>query len=304
MMSNNPWVPLVSIVITCYNYAQYLSGCIESVLAQTYKNYEVVVVDDGSTDNTFEIAQPYCRKFAVRYVRQENEGQASAKNRGIKESKGEFIAFLDADDQWEPDKLSKQIPLFAIQEVGVVYSRFVYIDNEGKSLPMEDPGKFLEPRRGKVTASLIYDNFIPFSSVIVRRVSFEASGVFDESLNMGIDWDLWLRLSTRHQFDFCEEPFLLYRIGHSNQMSKNLPERIRCADRIIAKFQARFPGVLPRAVMEDAAYYSYCLRGYTLRKYGLRYPFKYYLKAIFLYPLRKKAYLGLLMTPLRALLGR
>ena len=121
---------------------------------------------------------------------------------------------------------------------------------------------------------------------------------------MGIDWDLWLRISTQKQFDFCDASLLLYRVGHSGQMSKNLLERIRCADRIVAKFKKDFPDALPHAVMKDAAYSSCCSRGYVLRHYGFYYPLKYYLQAITLFPLRKSAYIGLLKAPVRALMGR
>jgi glycosyltransferase involved in cell wall biosynthesis len=296
--------PQVSVVVTCYNYGKFVAESLESLQKQTFSDFEVIIVDDGSTDNSAEQICPYLKDCRFRYIKQKNGGQANAKNRGIKESTAEFIAFLDADDLWEPEKLEKQTPLFARQEMGVVYSRAASIDPEGRPLPMHTLGQYLQPRRSKVTEYLIYDNFVPFSSAIVRKDCFNTFGVFDESLAMGIDWDLWLRFSTKYQFDYCEEPYLLYRVGHSGQMSKNLLERFRCADRIVAKFKADFPDAVTSTVMQDTAYYSCCLRGYALRQYGLQYPLKYYWKAISLFPFRKKAYLGLLKAPIRALFGR
>ena len=296
--------PQVSVVVTCYNYGKFVAECLETLQKQTFSDFEVIVVDDGSTDKSAEQIYPYLKDRRFRYIKQKNGGQANAKNRGIKESKAELIAFLDADDQWKLEKLAKQIPLFARQEVGVVYSRASHIDTEGKPLPMSSPGQYLHPRRGKLTEYLIYDNFVPFSSVIVRKHCFDAFGIFNESLAMGIDWDLWLRFSTKVHFDYIDKKLLLYRVGHSGQMSENLLERIRCADRIVAKFLIEFPEMLSDTVVNDATYYSYCLRGYVLRNYGIAYPLKYYGKAILLFPLRKKAYLGLVKTMIKTLIGR
>jgi glycosyltransferase involved in cell wall biosynthesis len=296
--------PQVSIVVTCYNYGQFVAECLHSIQNQSFNDFEVIVIDDGSTDNSAEQISPFLQDRRFRYVKQRNGGQANAKNRGINEAKAELIAFLDADDKWAVGKLDKQIQLLDPKEVGVVYSRESLIDTEGVPLPMVPPGKYLQPRRGKVLEYFIYDNFVPFSSVIVRKDCFDSFGTFDESLAMGIDWDLWLRISTKFQFDYCEEPFLFYRVGHSGQMSRNLLERIDCAGRIITKFKRDFPDAVSSELMKDASYYSFCLRAYVLRHYGLQYSLKYYWQAISLFPLRKRAYIGLLKAPLLAILGR
>jgi glycosyltransferase involved in cell wall biosynthesis len=115
--------PQISAVVACYNYGQYLDGCLRSIIDQTYCDWEVVVVDDGSTDDTPQVMERFAGVPNLRYVRRENGGNAIAKNTGIRESHGEFIAFLDADDLWEREKLAKQIRLFDNPRVGVVYSR-------------------------------------------------------------------------------------------------------------------------------------------------------------------------------------
>lgn len=296
--------PQVSIVVTCYNYGKYVAGCLASLQEQTFQNFEVIVVDDGSTDDSEEQVRSFLDDPRFRYIKQDNGGQANAKNRGIKESSGELVAFLDADDQWDSTKLEQQVPLFFEANIGVVYSRTAYINTQGELQQTDPEGQYILPRKGCVTKYLIYDNFVPFSSAVVRRDYFEKFGMFDESLAMGIDWDLWLRFSTKVHFDYIDKKLLLYRVGHSDQMSKNLLERFLCADRIVAKFFVEFPKVLPDTVVNDATYYSYCLRGYVLRNYGIAYPLKYYGQAILLFPLRKKAYLGLVKTMIKTLIGR
>lgn len=299
----NDMAPKVSIIVTCYNYGKYVAGCLESVKKQSFQDYEVIIVDDGSIDDSEQKIRPFLSDSRFMYVKQRNGGQANAKNRGIKESVGEFIAFLDADDMWVADKLEKQMVLFADSQVGVVYSRVENIDENGVLLSMEEGGEFLTLRSGKVTSYLFYDNFVPFSSTVIRRICFEIFGGFDESLAMGIDWDLWLRFSTEFKFDYVDEPFLLYRVGHSGQMSKNLPERIRCADRIIEKFLVTYPDEVSIDLQKDARYYSCCVRGNALRQFGFAYSIKYFGQGIVLFPLRREAYLGLIKAVLKLFVG-
>ena len=288
--------PKVSVIVTCYNYGDYVSKCLKSIELQTFKDFEVVVVDDGSTDNSKSEIKKFLKDKRFRYIWQKNSGQANAKNNGIKNSHGDFIAFLDADDFWEIDKLEKQLELFSSKDIGVVYSLSKYIDCFGKNVKLEIASNYLKPQRGMVTNKLIMDNFVPFSSSVIRRECIDKFGLFDESLLMGIDWDLWLRISTFYKFDYCKEPLLLYRIGHSGQMSKNLLERIECADKIYKKFINTFPDYVSKSQLRNALYYSYCSRGYALRKYGIKYILKNYIKAIQISPFRIEAFIKLIKT--------
>ena len=288
--------PTVSIVVTCYNYGEYVAGCLRSIQQQNFTDFEVIVVDDGSTDNSAEKIKPFLEDNRFIYIKQNNCGQAKAKNVGINKSRGSYIAFLDADDLWEKYKLSKQIKLFSSIDIGVVFSKARYIDAEGKNIDYKLSSEYLKPRRGRVTDYLLMDNFVPFSSSIIRRQCLNRYGLFDESLSMGIDWDLWLRISNSYQFEYCDEPLLFYRIGHSGQMSKNILERIKCADKIYNKFLRNFSANVSKKKIHDALYYSYCSRGYILRIYSNKYIFKYYLKAIKLYPLKRYAYIKLIKT--------
>jgi glycosyltransferase involved in cell wall biosynthesis len=223
--------PRVSVVITAYNYGLFLPEAIESVLGQTFKDFQVVVVDDGSTDNTSEAILPYLSNPCLRYIRKENGGQASAKNRGIAESKGEFIAFLDADDVWFRTKLEEQIPLFSDPNIGVVYSKRVLMDPHGNERPFQHPTL----HRGYVLDQMFINNFVCFSSAILRRECFEKVGKFDESLPMAIDYDLWLRIAMHYHFDYVNEPLVKYRLGHGH-MSENKDKRFECAWRVMNRF--------------------------------------------------------------------
>lgn len=294
--------PMVSVVITCYNYGAYVFFCLESVFAQTFMDYEIILVDDGSTDDSAQQIEPFLQDTRLRYIRQKNGGQANAKNRGIKESKGAFIAFLDADDLWREDKLEKQLPLFENEKVGVVYSRQRFIDHEGEDAGYPPFRKTLLPKTGKVTAELFMDNFVPFSSSVVRKKCFENFGSFDESIAMGIDWDLWLRLSTGWQFEYVDEHLLLYRIGHPGQMSKNATKRHECSDRIMAKFRKNYPEEVSPPLLKEAMAFTYCNRGIYFSPYDLSLSCKYYLQALQLKPFQKTAYVGILKNCLKSLL--
>ena len=197
--------PAVSIVITAYNYAQYLPLAIRSILNQTCNDYEVIIINDGSTDNTDEVVEEFLANQRVQYIKQKNFGQAAAKNRGIRNSTGEFIAFLDADDLWRKDKIEKQIVLVKNPHIGVVYSKMRIMNSEGEIKDVQPGRGVFSPQSGKVTDALLVDNFLPFSSVIVRKECLNKIGAFNESYQMGIDWDLWLRISLAYEFAFVDD---------------------------------------------------------------------------------------------------
>ena len=232
MMDTKKITPRVSVVIPCYNYGCYLPLALDSVLGQTWQDIEVIVIDDGSADNTPDVIKPYLTDSRVRYFRQKNSGVSAAKNSGIAESRGEFIAFLDADDLWFANKISAQLPLFAAPEVGVVYSRRKWIDPQGN----ERPGNERILRRGFILDYLFLDNFVCFSSSEVRRKLLEKVGGFDESLPVGEDFDFWLRLAAHCKFDFVDEALVKYRTGHAN-LTKNSWRIYECAQKIRSKSQ-------------------------------------------------------------------
>ncbi len=224
--------PLVSVVIATYNMGQYLPQAVDSILQQTWKNLEVIVVDDGSTDNTPDVMLNYSNDSRVNFIRNENQGQPKAKNCGINNTKGNFIAFCDADDFWEGNKLEIQMPLFANPRVGVVYSEVSFIDEHNRRYSKQDH----EVRHsGKITNQMLIENFVPFGTSVIRRKCIEQDGIFDEEFRMGIDWDLWLRYSLNWEFMYAPEKTYVYRVW-SGQMSNNYRGRYDHAKRILTKF--------------------------------------------------------------------
>lgn len=288
-------LPTVSVIITCYNYGKYLKGCLDSVLNQSFSNFEIIIVNDGSIDNTDEIVENFQSLSNIKYIKQPNKGQAIAKNVGIQNSSGDFIAFLDADDAWEKDKLKKQLPLFEKNNVGVVYSRAMYVNDQGQSIKnLKTTEKYLIPKSGKVTENLFLDNFVPFSSSIIRKDCFKKCGIFDVSLQMGIDWDLWLRISTVYEFDFVDEPLLIYRVGHAGQMSKNLEIRQQCSDKIMSNFLMTHRNHLSMWTIRRAFSFTYSNRGEYYRRIDKKKSNCFFLKSIFQNPGNINSYKGLL----------
>jgi glycosyltransferase involved in cell wall biosynthesis len=290
---------MVSVVVTCYNYGKYLANCLNSVLSQTYTDYEIIVVDDGSTDNTAEVIKVFLTLPNFKYIFQGNAGQAHAKNVGIENSSGEFVAFLDADDAWAPTKIEKQMRCFEDPAVGVVFCRANYLDAEGRMIDYEMTGDYLQPRRGRVTDWLIFDNFVQFSSSVVRAECLERFHGFDESIKMGIDWDLWLGISIRYSFDYVSEPLFYYRMGHAGQMSKNLEERHRCSDFIMGKFLKSYPHAVAPGVLRKARSYTSCGRGDYFRGLDPKRANAYYWDAIKNNPMGIAAYKGVLKNLLK-----
>ena len=277
-MSSPSTNELVSVVVATYNMGHYLPQAVESVLQQEYSQVEAVIVDDGSTDDTPAVMRRWEGNPRVRSHRQSNGGQARAKNQGISLSRGGFVAFLDADDTWLPGKLTRQMPLFQDRPaLGVVYSDFERMDADGAPVP-KGPVRLY---RGRISGPLLIDNFIPFPSAVVRRECLERQGVFDETLGMGIDYDLWLRLSAHYEFDFIPEATVRYRIW-SGQMSKNYRKRYESGIRIMQNFIDRNPDAVDRAVLGRAWAHTYTGRGNSILWHEKDRPaaFRDYLRAL------------------------
>lgn len=256
--------PLISVVIATYNMGQYLPLALDSALRQSYPSLDVIVVDDGSTDDSVEALRPFLDDPRVRYIRQENAGQASAKNRGIGEARGELVAFLDADDVWLPDKIARQIPLFENPSVGVVYCRSTEIDGEGRAVRLLDFPLY----RGQVSGPMLVFNFIGFSTSVVRKACFDEMGGLRNDLGMGIDYDLWLRMSARYHFDFVDAPLVGYRVW-PGQMSKNVERRYQNGIRIMKDFLAANPQAVGMVERRHAWAHTYSGYGDSLRSLGI-----------------------------------
>lgn len=276
--------PLVSVVIATYNMGQYLQQAIDSILQQTWSNLEVIVVDDGSTDNTPEVMQIYTQEQRLVYIRNSNQGQPKAKNCGIKRARGEFIAFCDADDLWEPFKLAVQMPFFSNPAVGIVYSEVSNIDEHNNRYSREPN----ETRyTGKVTNQLLIENFVPFGTAVIRKACIDKNGIFDEQFRMGIDWDLWLRYSLDWEFAYTPERTYIYRVW-SGQMSTNYRGRYDFAIRILNKFVDAHKDKLDRTYLRKAWADMHIRKGVVYAHHEKKFlmPLKHILHGLLLDPLK------------------
>jgi glycosyltransferase involved in cell wall biosynthesis len=202
----------VSVIIPTYNRSELLPRALDSVLNQTYKDLEVLVVDDASTDDTSEVVAAYESDPRVRYLPQEeNQGVSAARNKGLAEARGEFFAFLDSDDEWLPPKLERQIQRFRElpDRVGLIYvgGTMVYEESTERA---QRPA-----HRGEVYDQLLVENFIyPTSGVMIRRNVAHEVGFFDEQIPANEDWDYWLRVARKFEIDSLEDQLVRYFAGH------------------------------------------------------------------------------------------
>ncbi|MBC8492638.1 MAG: glycosyltransferase, partial [Chloroflexi bacterium] len=215
-----PASPRISVVIPVYNGTNYLREAIESVFAQTYTDYEVIIVDDGSTDQTWSLIQSYGSR--VRGIHKENGGISSALNCGIQQARGEYIAWLSHDDLFMPHKLERQIAMLTESpELGGCYSDYFEIDAQGKVV-QEKRMPYYPPER--VIRHLLQYMFINGCTVLMRQSCFEREGLFDENLRYAQDANMWFRLLRRFAFGHIPEFLVKYRI-HPGQGSHKLKGR-------------------------------------------------------------------------------
>lgn len=207
--------PRVSIIIPCYKQAHYLSDALESVLAQTHSNWECIIVNDGSPDDTGEVARGYAsRDPRIRYLEQENRGLAGARNSGLAIATGEYIQFLDADDVILPEKLAAQLAVFSQEpRTSVVYCDFFYFEHTPDNRS-DSPAAFkAKYGNNDIAAKLLGGNFVVVHAALVRRQDIQEAGGFDESLRACEDYDLWLRLAAQGKlFAYLDCALALYRI--------------------------------------------------------------------------------------------
>lgn len=271
--------PRVSVVVPSFNYAHFLPETLDSVLAQTFKSFELIVVDDGSTDNTKEVMKPYLNDPRVRYVYQENRGPSAARNTGIRESRGQLIAFVDPDDLWYPTKLQKQLALMESGEIGLCYCLAEHIDEAGNPLP---DISFPHPP-GATYKDLLYVNWIvgSSSSVLVRKEIFDEAGLFDESMKGLEDLDMWIRILRRHKSAYVNEVLVKLRQHlKSKHASKRFDFEKREAEYLghVQRYVERFPEL--RQYRAEAYHHIYEGLLYTGYVYGRKWEMlKYYLKA-------------------------
>lgn len=234
--------PKVSVVIPAYNVRSYIEAALVSLENQSFQEFEALVVDDGSTDGTAEVVQPFCdRDSRFQLLCKTNGGLSSARNYGIRHARADYIALLDSDDLYEPDKLATHVAeLDSTPEVGVVYSASRAIREDGRPTFIYLSGK---PIKSDPLLALLCKNFIGHgSNAVFRRCIFEEVGEFDETLRSSEDIDFWLRIAATQHWRFHRVPQVLccYRVRPSG-LSFNVAQMQRCNEQVIEAAYQRSP---------------------------------------------------------------
>src|SRR3990170_628175 len=201
-------MPEVSVIIPAYNSAQFIGEALQSVFAQTFKDYEILVVDDGSTDHTRKIISEYGDK--IKYIFQENAGPAKARNRGIIDAVGIYVAFLDADDLWLPTKLEKQVSMFRQDpELAMVFTENSSFNENG--VLHTSVGKRKRLMKGNIPRNIFLRSGVATPTVMVRKEIFNEVGLFEEELYMGEDDNMWVRIAANFKVELIDEPLVKVR---------------------------------------------------------------------------------------------
>jgi len=222
--------PLVSVILPVYNREASIERAVRSVLAQSYRPFELIVVDDGSTDDTRRRLETF--GSAISIVVQAHAGAYAARNAGMRHARGELIAFADSDDAWLPRRLASQVPLMRRAEVGLVFGDTIHVTSAqaGASRTGLTSFRVSPPRRGRVAEQFAWCNFVPTCTVLVRRRCLDEIGGFPESSAISTDYLTWFRIAMRHELDYVGEPLVEYTVhsaGISHDLGRAIEARIQ-----------------------------------------------------------------------------
>jgi len=234
---------IVSVVIPTHNRAHLLGRAVRSVLRQTFTDFELIIVDDASADDTASVIDGFQDK-RIKYTRHgSNLGAPAARNTGISNARGHYIGLLDDDDEWYPEKLEKQVLKFSQvpETVGLIYSGYEVRKSDGRLLHT-----YLPEARGDVHLRLLLGTTLGSPTPLIRKDCFQKVGYFDESLKSCQDWDMWKRISDHYEFDYVPE-ILAIGYRHEKQISSDfasmIPGRTRMVEKHLAEFR-RYPEIL------------------------------------------------------------
>ena len=271
-MLMNEKIPLVSVIIPTFNRGWILKEAIESVRSQTYRNFEFIIVDDGSMDNTRDILEEFKEDIVV--IRQKNKGVSAARNIGVASSRGTLIAFLDSDDLWKPEKLAVQVAFFASNpETQICQTDEIWIRRGNRV----NPKKCHQKPSGMIYVPSLSLCLVSPSAVMMKKDLFESVGGFDENLPACEDYDLWLRIGCRYPVPLIEQKLVIKRGGHDDQLSsfpgldkyrimalkKNLEignltssQYRKTADKLKEKCRVYADGCMKRGKEEEGTYFK------------------------------------------------
>jgi cellulose synthase/poly-beta-1,6-N-acetylglucosamine synthase-like glycosyltransferase len=229
-------MPKVDIIIPAYNAAKYLPSAIESVIAQTFDDWKILLVDDGSTDDTREVISSFADRLGERlqYIYQNNKGLPAARNTAIRNSTAEFLALLDADDVWLPSRLEESVKSFEGRpQCGLSYGMIRYIDVEGKTSEWEDRRQ--KNAEGRIAAQIYMRKVnLPCPTVTFRRLCVAEVGLFDETMRATEDRDMWLRIALKYEVCFIERVIAHYRLSPTS-MSTDLNRMLTAQLKFVEK---------------------------------------------------------------------
>lgn len=223
---------LVSIIMPTFNRKALIFNAIDSVVAQTYSNWELIIVDDGSVDGTAgAIAERYGNESRIKYLYQENQGQASARNNGIAASSGSYIAFLDSDNLWLPERLSEGVAILdESPDVGLCYANVIFIDAEGQELHRNNMQRY----SGHVFDKLLVDNFVSMNTVLVRKKILPSNRPFNELNRLDEDYELWLDMSVNNKYFYIDKCLAEYRV-EGDRVSDSFLTRLKANEKTLKK---------------------------------------------------------------------
>jgi len=218
--------PLVSIIMNCYNGEKYLAESLESILSQTYQNWELIFWDNLSTDNSKKIFEKYKDKRFKYFLAEKHSVLYHARNLAIQKTKGDFIAFLDTDDIWLKDKLSTQIKLFSDENIGLVYGNY-WRYNKINFFKKKRLSSFKKLLSGKITDILLKKYSVGMLTVVIRKKFIDdKKDIFDTNFDMLSDMDFILRFSKKYKFDCVQEPLAIYRQHEDQLQNKNIDKQV------------------------------------------------------------------------------
>lgn len=276
--------PLVSVIIPTYNGERFIRETIDSALAQTISDLEIIVINDGSTDSTPAILESYGSRIKV--IHQDNGGVASARNAGIEAASGNWVALLDHDDLWDSTKLQKQLDF--VQEhpqYAMIYAKANQsLYENGNSIFKKQIGSFPESPCS-IQESLYFGNFIPALTVMVRREVFCQIGSFDVNLQPSDDWDMWLRISRVYPIGFLPEVVAKFRLHDSSFHRCNLPAMARTVPKVLSKNMPYSPQGMPWNKVYITHYCYFASQSVNVG--NNRHALAYLVKAISLHQLNK-----------------
>lgn len=210
----------IDIIIPTYNREQAIVSAVDSVLKQSYQDFSLIVVDDGSSDKTRDVLRPFIDQGFITYYYQKNAGVSSARNFAIKKSSADYICFLDSDDQWLPEKLSRQVQFFTdYPEIEICHTEEIWIRNGVRVNQMKKHQKF----GGRIFSPSLKLCLMSPSSIMIKKNVFSNIGLFREDFPVCEDYDLWLRIACKYDVGFLESPLIKKYGGHSDQLSSSRP---------------------------------------------------------------------------------